>query len=219
MLSLVYEEFCLHEETRPAPDVESFCDRYPDWKSSLVSQLQYHRLFSLAAGSTAIAAAASRKPGDDFEEFHLRRFGRGRNVARFPGQGPSLGGKQVVLKVTLDRGQEPKVQGPLDHPHIVPVNSVTYQTGGQLCGLSMPFRPGLPLDEIIKRVNPADAAAQGNGASGKLGRTYQPSLSMYPRASDRARPCRSRATRSDRAATVGRVFPFAAPTLKAWPGS
>ena len=50
VLSLVYEEFCLDEERGSAPDVESFCDRYPEWKSSLVSQLQYHRLFSQAAG-------------------------------------------------------------------------------------------------------------------------------------------------------------------------
>ena len=50
VLSLVYEEYCLQEERGTAPDLDSFCDRYPDWKSSLVSQLQYHRLFSQAAG-------------------------------------------------------------------------------------------------------------------------------------------------------------------------
>ncbi len=67
----------------------------------------------------------------------------------------SLGGKQVVLKVTLDRGQEPKVQGPLDHPHIVPVNSVVYPADGELCGLSMPYRPGLSLDKLITFIEPA----------------------------------------------------------------
>ncbi|MBV8487430.1 MAG: protein kinase, partial [Planctomycetaceae bacterium] len=35
---------------------------------------------------------------------------------------------------------------------IVPVNSVAFQPESQLRGLSMPFRPGLPLDEIAKRV-------------------------------------------------------------------
>ena len=67
----------------------------------------------------------------------------------------SLGGKQVVLKVTLDRGQEPTVQGPLDHPHIVPVNSVVYQKDSELCGLSMPYRPGLTLDAVMERVSPS----------------------------------------------------------------
>lgn len=50
VLSLVYEEYCLNEERGTPPDVESFCDRYPDWKNSLISQLRYHRLFSEAAG-------------------------------------------------------------------------------------------------------------------------------------------------------------------------
>ena len=75
---------------------------------------------------------------------------------RLPGQGPSLGGKRVVLKVSLDKGQEPKTQGVLDHPHIVPVNSVAFQLDRGLRGLSMPFRQGLPLDEIVKRVRPGD---------------------------------------------------------------
>ena len=44
----------------------------------------------------------------------------------------------------------------LDHPHIVPVNSVVFQLDRGLRGLSMPLRQGLPLDEIIRRVRPAD---------------------------------------------------------------
>ena len=35
------------------------------------------------------------------------------------------------------------------------MNSVTYQTETRLCGLSMPYQPGLPLDEVIKRVMPS----------------------------------------------------------------
>ena len=50
VLSLVYEEYCLNEECGTAPNAESFCDRYPNWKSSLISQLEYHNLFSEAAG-------------------------------------------------------------------------------------------------------------------------------------------------------------------------
>jgi serine/threonine protein kinase len=156
VLSLVYEEFCLSEENGGTPDVESFCRRYPDWKSSLASQLQYHRLFSQAVGPSRPAPPSFPKAGENFEEFSLvSLLGKGGMSRVFLAADQSLGGKQVVLKVTLDRGQEPKVQGSLDHPHIVPLNSVTYQTGGDLCGLSMPFRRGSPLDEIIKRIAPA----------------------------------------------------------------
>ena len=154
VLSLIYEEFCLSEERGHAPDVESFCRRYPDWKDSLASQLRYHRLISTAAGLRP-SLPVYPNPGDEFEEFHLESLlGTGGTSRVFLARDSSLGGKRVVLKISLDRGQEPKAQGPLDHPHIVPVNSVTFQPGGQLRGLSMPFRAGLPLDEIIKRVNP-----------------------------------------------------------------
>jgi len=155
VLSLVYEEYCLSEERGRAPDVDSFCDRYPELKSSLASQLRYHRLLSRAAG---VSPSLPRfpEPGETFEEFHLlSNLGAGGTSRVFLARDLSLGGKQVALKVTVDRGQEPKVQGALDHPHIVPVNSVIYQAEGPLCGLSMPFRPGLPLDEIIRRLNPA----------------------------------------------------------------
>ncbi len=59
VLSLVYEEFCLCEERDGCADVDSFCDRYPDWKSSLESQLRYHRLISQAAGPHRSTAAVS----------------------------------------------------------------------------------------------------------------------------------------------------------------
>jgi serine/threonine protein kinase len=160
VLSLVYEEYCLREERGSAPEVDSFCDRYPEWKSSLASQLRIHREFSQAAG---VSRALPRfpEPGEDFEEFQLlSALGKGGTSRVFLAKDLSLGGKQVALKVTLDRGHEPKVQGALDHPHIVPVNSVVYPSEGNLCGLSMPFRPGLPLDEVIRRVKPAKRPAR-----------------------------------------------------------
>ncbi len=161
VLSLVYEEYCLHEERGAEPDVDSFCDRYPEWKSSLVSQLQYHRNLSQLAGPQPTLPPFPAV-GDDFLEFRLKApLGEG-GVSRVYLAGDlSLGGKQVVLKVTLDRGQEPKVHGPLDHPHIVPVNSVVYQPKDNLRGLSMPYRPGLPLDQLITKLGPG---AQQNKA-------------------------------------------------------
>ncbi len=155
VISLIYEEFCLREEQGEAPDVDRFCARYPDWQDSLLSQLQYHRLLSRAAGLTA-PQVRFPTPGDQFEEFQLvSMIGKGGSSRVFLARDLSLGGKRVVLKVSLDRGQEPKTQGALDHPHIVPVHGVAYQPAQGLRGLSMPHRPGLPLDEIIRQVNPA----------------------------------------------------------------
>jgi len=167
-LSVVYEEFCLCEECDGGADVESFCDRYPDWKSSLASQLECHRMISQAAGATT-GLPKFPKAGESFEEFQLvARLGKGGTSRVFLARDLSLGGKHVALKVTLDRGEEPKIQGALDHPHIVPVNSVTYQTETRLCALSMPYQPGLPLDEIIKRVEPSRRPARALALWGVL---------------------------------------------------
>ena len=154
VLSLIYEEFCLGEERGDANDVESFCGRYPRWKDSLISQLRYHRLISQAAGMTP-KPPPFPEPGGTFEEFRLvSLLGKGGTSRVFLARDLSLGGRRVVLKVSLDRGQEPKAQGALDHRHIVPVNSVVFDDN-QLRGLSMPFRLGLPLDEVIRRIDPA----------------------------------------------------------------
>lgn len=154
VLSLIYEEFCLAEERGDRVDVQAFCERYPRWKDSLASQLQYHHLFSQAAMSRP-KPVPFPEPGDSFEEFELTSLlGRGGTSRVFLARDLSLGGKQVVLKVSLDRGREPQAQGALDHSHIVPVNSVVFDNDG-MRGLSMPYRPGLPLDEVIRRLAPA----------------------------------------------------------------
>ena len=156
IISLIYEEFCLREERGQVVNVERFCDRYPAWKDSLLSQLQYHHILSQAAGLNP-SRARFPEVGDQFEEFQLvSLIGKGGSSRVFLARDLSLGGKRVVLKVSLDRGQEPKTQGALDHPHIVPVNAVAFQPEEGLRGLSMPYRPGLPLDEVVKRIRPAE---------------------------------------------------------------
>jgi serine/threonine protein kinase len=155
VISLIYEEFCLLEERGHPPDVASFCDRYPAWRDSLVSQLQYHRVISQVAGLRP-ANPRYPEPGEQFEEYQLvALIGKGGSSRVFLANDLSLGGKRVVLKVSLDKGQEPKTQGALDHPHIVPLNSVAFQPEQGLRGLSMPYRRGLPLDEVVKRVQPS----------------------------------------------------------------
>jgi len=152
MLSLLYEEYCLLEEHGDEPDPGSFCDRYPDWKDSIASQIKCHHIFGDAAG---LPAPKSRFPevGEIFEEFALKDLiGKGKYSRVFLANDLSLGGKRVVLKVSVDRGLEERAQGALDHPHIVPVNVVVFNTELGLRGLSMPLRAGLPLDEVIRRL-------------------------------------------------------------------
>ena len=154
VLSLIYEEFCLREERGERPDGAEFCARYAEWADSLALQLGYHQMVSRAA---AAASPPPRfpEPGDHFEEFVLEEvLGTGGEAKVYLARDESLGGKQVALKISPDRGDEPSIMGQLDHPHIVPVHSVVFQTETRLRGLSMPYRPGQTLDKLIRRLDP-----------------------------------------------------------------
>ncbi len=152
VVSLVYEEFCLRNERGETVDLESFCAGYPDWKDVLTPQLLYHRLFSKVVGLVP-AVPPFPEVGDYFQEFRLLSvIGRGGSSCVYLASDQSLGGKRVVLKISPDQGKEPETQGALDHPHIVPVHSVVYDLDSGLRGLTMPYRPGLPLDEIARRL-------------------------------------------------------------------
>jgi len=151
VLSLIYEEFCLREESGESPDADLFCGKYEPWRHSLESQLRYHRLLSQVVDPQQ--ALKFPEPGEDFEEFHLESLlGQGGAGRVYLASDVSLEGRKVALKVSLDRGREPAILAKLDHDHIVPVHSVVFQIETSLRGLCMPYRPGLPLDLVIRRL-------------------------------------------------------------------
>jgi serine/threonine protein kinase len=154
MLSLIYEEYCLLEDQGERPDIGQFCERYEPWKDSLLSQLRYHSMFSQVVG----APPTPRFPelGEKFEHFALREeLGRGGSARVYLANDETLGGRPVALKIYPDRGNEASIQGRLDHAHIIPVHSTPYQAETKLRGLCMHYQPGVPLDEVIRRVDPA----------------------------------------------------------------
>lgn len=155
VLSLIYEEFCLSEERGERPDAEVFCARYAPWRDSLASQLRYHQVISQVVGSPT-PPPPFPAPGEYFKEFWLcSELGRGGAARVFLAREKSLGERLVALKVSAARGSEPSILGRLTHPRIIPVHSVVFQPETRLQGLCMPYRPGLPLDEVIRRVHPA----------------------------------------------------------------
>jgi serine/threonine protein kinase len=94
--------------------------------------------------------------GERFGTFRLRSIlGQGGAARVYLAQDDDLGGVERALKVSPDRGDEPSIQGRLDHEHIVPVLSVTRSVETGLRGLCMPYRPGLSLDKVIRRIDPA----------------------------------------------------------------
>ncbi len=154
-LSLIYEEYCLRVEAKEAVDASEFCRDYPTWRDSLVSQLAYHRDLSRAVEPPPAEddAPGFPAPGDRFGEYDLIQFlGEGASAHVYLAGLASLGGKQFALKVSRDRGLEPEILGKLDHPNIIPVISSVVDPATGLRGLVMPYRPGLPIDKLIRRL-------------------------------------------------------------------
>lgn len=154
MVSLIYEEFCLTEERGEAARPSEFYERYAAWADSLAWQLDCHRNISRFAPS---GAPAPRFPEVDerFGGFRLRKvLGQGGAARVYLATEEELGHREVVLKVSADRGDEPSIQGRLDHAHIVPVLSVFRPAEGGLRGLCMPYREGMTLDRVLDRVRP-----------------------------------------------------------------
>ena len=176
VLSLVYEEFCLLEENHKGVTPQAFCDRYPDWRDSLESQLRYHREFSKDCHFPVERGVPPI--GGTFEQFQIvSELGRGGGARVYLAEDLSLANRQVVLKVSLDRGTEHEVLARLRHAHIVPVLSVSYdgESESLLRGLCLEYRPGLALDEVIRRLDlPPAAKADARGLWRGPGATADP---------------------------------------------
>ncbi len=128
---------------RPVPGVEKLAGL----AASLPSPVQ--------PGGRSEATSLPRfpEPGEDFEEFHLLSLlGDGGTSRVFLAKDLSLGGKQVALKVTLDRGQEPKApRGARSSAHrpgqFGDLSARRRRSAGCRCRTG----PGLPLDEDHRR--------------------------------------------------------------------
>ena len=189
VVSLVYLEFCLREQYGERPQAEEFCNRYEPWRDSLMSQLNYHEAFSRVLGP-AQKLPTFPEPGDHFLWFRLdAELGQGGSARVYLARDESLGDRRVALKVSPDQGDEPSIQGRLDHPHIVPVTLVENDPETGLRGLCMPYVPGLTLGEMIRRIAPDGKVPRDASAFWEIPRTAydldpaddRPAWSGFPR--------------------------------------
>jgi serine/threonine protein kinase len=179
VVSLVYEEFCLLEELGEHPDPDQFCERYASWGDSLAAQLRYHATFSRLASVASAPLPRFPNPGETFQRFRLdSELGRGGAARVYRARDEDLGGREVALKISSDRGEEPSIQGKLDHPHIMQVLSIAREPQTGLRGLCMPYWPGISLDELIRRVesksSPKDARVLWVALTEAVGQPHEP---------------------------------------------
>lgn len=144
---LVYEEFCLREETGQPADTAEFYGRFPQWHDALAVVFQCHHLLHDDNESPKIPSA-----GESLGELRLiREIGRGALGRVFLASQPSLSDRQLAVKITARRGQEHLSLARLQHTNIVPLYLVQDFPDAGLRALCMPYLGGVTWARVLKR--------------------------------------------------------------------
>jgi serine/threonine protein kinase len=161
VLDLAYEEYCQRAEAGQSPEPESFCARFPAYRSSLRRLLAAHQF--LAANSAVLRAAPEPRwpePGQRWGDLTLlRELGRGTFARVYLATEASTGDRPVAVKLSLEGGAEARTLGRLSHPNVVPILSARSDPATGLTTVCMPFLGGATLTDVLDRVFSATDAA------------------------------------------------------------
>ncbi len=183
IVALVYEEFCLREETSHAPDPTEFLSKYPEVAKAVGRILEIHDLVGSGTATTSFASSFGGSLGGDsgggfpsvgetIGGFRLvEELGRGSFARVFLALEQELADRPVALKVTRRGSREPQTLARLQHTHIVPVYSYRVDPSTGLHLLCMPYFGRVTLARILAdpRVREADTGRELVDAIDRLG--------------------------------------------------
>ena len=152
VLDLAYEEYCQRTDLGESIDSAQFCQRFPNYRQSLRRLIDVHRYLEenpqLLADESAV-----RWPevGDTLLGFRLiEQLGRGAFARVFLAAETALGQRRVAVKVAVQGSAEAQTLGRLNHPNIVPVNSVQFDESTGLTAICMPFLGDQTLCDVLE---------------------------------------------------------------------
>ncbi|HEV3116085.1 MAG TPA: serine/threonine-protein kinase [Gemmataceae bacterium] len=165
------DRYCEGYYAGERPDVDSFCARYPRFKSSLKSLILAHNFVQehpeyIRHGEVAsclVSECTRLLPrdghiipwpalGENYLGFVLQdELGRGAFARVFLAEEPALGNRQVAVKISQGGAKEAKTLGRLRHPNIVPVHSVHEERSSGLSLVCMPYLGGATLCDVLDR--------------------------------------------------------------------
>ena len=158
LVALIYEEYCLREESEEMPAPDDYLARYPEVSSQLRRVLDIHGL--VGSGQTsmfqhqATPAVAFPQAGETIAGFRLvEELGRGAFARVFLAEERQLADRPVALKVARTGSREPQTLARLQHTHIVPVHSYRTDPATNLHLLCMPFFGRLTLARVLGAVD------------------------------------------------------------------
>ncbi len=150
VLDLAYREYVHRLQTGEGIDAETFSRRFPSFQRSLHLLIAVHGLLSRDPDYQTLQDISSwPEPGSQFLQFDLiAEIGRGSFGRVFLATEPALGGRQVVVKVAPQGGEEAEILGRLRHPNIVPIYSLQQDVTG-LTAFCMPYLGRATLCDVL----------------------------------------------------------------------
>jgi serine/threonine protein kinase len=149
-LDLAYQEYWHRTDAGEEVDVDTFCGRFPTFKTSLLKLIRMHAFLGLRPDLLLGEPTRWPEEGETFLEFELQReLGRGAFARVFLAAEPKLGGRPVALKVSQHGPREARTLGQLSHRNIVPVNSVQDDPETGLTAICMPYLGSATLLNVL----------------------------------------------------------------------
>jgi tetratricopeptide (TPR) repeat protein len=187
VLDLAYEEYCLRQEAGAPPDPDEFCERFPNFKTSLRRLIVAHQCVeNLSPRIEEPPPVRWPEPGDSFVGFSLiRELGRGAFARVFLAYEPKLGNRLVAVKVSQEGAAEAETLGRLAHANVVPVYSVQKEELTGLTVVCMPYLGSATLCDVLDR---AFADSGPPRRAGIILEAIQDALPLGESVADRPRP-------------------------------
>lgn len=148
-IDLVMEEIQLRKESGVTPTREEYCQRFP----------QFASMFGQLLGTAEATAAVQQRGtppklavGSQLDDFLIiQPLGQGAFAHVYLARQLSMH-RLVAVKVSRDKGDEPRALAQFDHPNIVRVFDQRSIDDSQLHLLYMQFHPGGTLADVVKSV-------------------------------------------------------------------
>ncbi len=149
---LIYEEFHIRRGAGQPVTLSEYCLRYPKSAAALKRLMGTEgvsvttQLFTPAKKVVGIAV------GQTIDDFELKaELGKGAFASVYLAMQTSMK-RLVALKISADRGNEPRTLATLDHPNIVRVFDQRQLAQQRLRLLYMQYAPGGTLSDVVTKV-------------------------------------------------------------------
>jgi serine/threonine protein kinase/Tfp pilus assembly protein PilF len=151
LMDRAYDEYLRLREAGEPVDAESFCQRYPALRKSLLKLLAAHRFYEENPDYIAPSdAPVWPRAGHEFMGYGLEaELGRGAFARVFRARERAVGDRLVVVKVALRGAAEAATLGRLRHDNVVPVLSVHLDPASGFTMVCMPYQGPATLARVL----------------------------------------------------------------------